>query len=93
MTPVADVFKRAADLTSAEIAILRHTLGMVGRRASYRNYFNAEEGHSDMPTLESLVAKGFMDRTRFWHTPGDMFRATEAGVNALALAERTDHDA
>lgn len=49
------------DLTEKEIAIVLHTLGLSnGGIESYRNHFVASPGHHDLPTLESLVAKGAM---------------------------------
>ena len=48
-------------LTESETAIILHTLGLADRGLkSYRNYFVANQGHYDMPTLESLVSKGTM---------------------------------
>lgn len=54
-------------ITSQEKEILRHTLGLDRGSSAYRNHFVAGPGHSDMPLLESLVAKGLMQQEP---TPG-----------------------
>lgn len=44
----------------------------------YRNYFNASEGHSDMPILKALCERGLM----FQGAP-DYYHVTEAGKKAF----------
>jgi hypothetical protein len=79
-------------LTPAELAIMRHTLGLSEfhpEREPYRNFFDAGDppsdghpGHSDLPTLLTLESRGLMARSR---PPGFMpretmvFHVTEAG--------------
>lgn len=63
---------------------LRHMLGVGShipkRQWGYRNHFNADEGHSDMPSLLRLEAAGLIVRGRpgYWH-------ATAAGYDAINL--------
>ncbi len=47
-------------VTKDERDLLAHSLGLTASKVSYRNYFNAEPGHGDMPIVESLIAKGLM---------------------------------
>lgn len=63
--------------TNQEVDILRHSLGLTNAKTSYRNYFNAEPGHSDMPLLRSLIEQGLMYENR--HDP-KYFHVTEAGI-------------
>jgi hypothetical protein len=79
-----DVETQMANETVEEMEILRHMLG-VGSHIRVkdwgsRNYFNAGEGHSDMPTLSRLVLKGLVipGRNEYWH-------ATPAGYAAIGL--------
>lgn len=66
-------------LTEAERHVLVHTLtGGTGR--VYRNHFVADDGHSDMPTLQSLTSKGLMVRRA-----SELFHATAAGAAAVGL--------
>lgn len=63
---------------------LRHMLGMGShipqKDWGSRNYFNAGEGHSDMPSLLRLIAAGLVVRGQ-----PDYFHATRAGCEAVAL--------
>lgn len=67
-----------------DMDILRHMLGVGShipkRQWCYRNYFNAEAGHSDMPSLLRLEKHGLVvgGREGYWH-------ATEAGMKAIGL--------
>lgn len=73
----------------ADMDILRHMLGIgehiPKRDWCYRNYFNAEEGHSDMPSLLRLKANGLIIRSAcnpdYWH-------ATESGCKAIGLTAK-----
>lgn len=73
--------------TVQNMEILRHMLGVGShiRQKDWgsRNYFNAEDGHSDMPTLLRLEAAGLIERYR----PG-YWRATDAGYAAINLKRR-----
>jgi hypothetical protein len=70
--------------TVQEMEILRHMLGVGShipkRFWGSRNYFNADEGHADMPILRRLEAKGLITagRVGYWH-------ATQAGCAAIAV--------
>lgn len=71
----------------ADMEILRHMLGVGShipkKQWAYRNYFNAEDGHGDMPSLLRLQADGLVLKGRpgYWH-------ASEAGCRAIGLNER-----
>lgn len=73
--------------TVADMNNLRHMLGVGShipkRDWGARNYFNAGDGHSDMPSLLRLEAAGLIERGRpgYWH-------ATDAGYDAIALKKR-----
>ncbi len=74
-------------ITEAEREILEHTLG-IGRGGN-RNHFVAGENHSDMPTIRSLIEKGFMFQSALpaFLSPKDMvFEVTAAGKAALKEA-------
>lgn len=64
---------------------LRHMLGIGShipkKDWGFRNYFNAGEGHSDMPSLLRLIAAGLVIRS----SRPDYFHATRAGCEAVAL--------
>lgn len=68
--------------TKSEREIMKHSLGLDYKAKSFRNYFNAEEGHGDMPYLKSLVEKGFMVQR------GNYFFVTEAGMNDLGISKK-----
>lgn len=79
--------EQLAAQTVADMDILRHMLG-VGSHIpkkdwGYRNYFNAGPGHSDMPSLERLVAGGLAEQcsSEYW-------RATNAGMRAIGLTAK-----
>lgn len=42
-----------------------------------RNYFNADPGHSDMPTLLRLETKGLIYKSKpgYWHATPDGYEA------------------
>ncbi len=77
------------EVTSAEINVLQHTLGLrIERRVPYRNHFVAALGHHDMPALEVLEAQGLMRRVRspaFLDKGDIVFEATEAGRELAIL--------
>ncbi len=71
-------------LTAAEIDVMRHTLGLDRAAEAYRNYFCAEPGHADMPTILDLVAKGLMRSAGTINDGRDtIYRVTEPGRMAL----------
>lgn len=76
-----------SDEVVADMNNLRHMLGVGShipkRQWCYRNYFNADEGHSDMPSLLRLWANGLITRGRpgYWH-------ATETGMKAIGLTAK-----
>ena len=57
------------ELTEREREIMLHTLGLDRPKVkeSYRNYFVADEGHSDLPVILELCARGLMEQRQ---TPG-----------------------
>lgn len=69
-------------ITEEEREILEHTVS-----GSSRNHFVASPGHSDLPILQALVAKGLMwqgPTPKFCH-PNDMvFHVSAEGKQALA---------
>ncbi|CAE6899891.1 hypothetical protein [Paraburkholderia domus] len=79
-----------AQATPYQIELLQHTLGLSEqRRESYRNYFVAGHGHSDMRHLEALERSGLMERRRSpaFLADGDIvFAATDAGREAAIAA-------
>ena len=66
--------------TKEERELIKHSLGLDYNRKSFRNYFNAEPGHSEMPIIQSLISKGLMKQN-----PRDpyYFHVTEAGIKEL----------
>jgi hypothetical protein len=66
---------------------LRHMLGVGShipkRDWGFRNYFNAGPGHSDMPSLERLVAAGLAEQFR-----PEYWRATIAGMKAIGMTDK-----
>lgn len=68
----------------ADMEVLRHTLGIDSSKPrkqwGYRNYFNADDGHHDMPSLMRLVGAGLMEQYRpsYW-------RATALGMDVAGL--------
>jgi hypothetical protein len=68
----------------ADMEILRHMLGIGShirkRDWGFRNYFNAGEGHSDMPSLKRLEAAGLVVQFR-----ADYWAATDDGKRAVGL--------
>lgn len=80
-----------ADSKAAEVVAdmnnLRHMLGVGSHIAKkdwgYRNYFNAQPGHFDEPSLLRLEASGLVRRGQrdYWH-------ATEAGCKAIGLTDK-----
>jgi len=68
--------------TEQELEILRHTLGLKRGDVAYRNHFCADEGHDDMPILQSLETKGLMKRRSDPLAPGFVFWATAQGIEA-----------
>lgn len=70
----------------ADMNNLRHMLGVGShihkRDWGARNYFNAGEGHADMPSLLRLEASGLIKRNSqrpdYWH-------ATISGAKAIGL--------
>ncbi len=71
-------------LRPEERDIIKHSLGITYKPEPYRNYFCADEGHADMPTINSLVQLGFM---RMSHKINDgrdsIYVVTDAGRAAL----------
>lgn len=68
----------------ADMEVLRHTLGVDSNKSrkqwGRRNYFNADEGHHDMPSIKRLVEAGLMEQYR----PG-YWRATALGMDVVGL--------
>ena len=70
-------------LSYAERSVLRHTLGLNRSAEAFRNYFSAEDGHQDEPTLLALVERGYMVRETSAISPGAIYRCTKEGREAL----------
>jgi hypothetical protein len=67
--------------TKEERDLMKHSLGLDYNRKSFRNYFNAEPGHSEMPIIQSLIAKGLMKQNpRSPH----YFHVTEEGIKEVS---------
>jgi len=75
------------ELTDEQTEVLEHTLGAGNRykksKWGFRNRFNADEGHSDFKTLESLEKKGLMVRRKYFD--GFMFHSTQDGAKAIGF--------
>lgn len=71
------------EITSAQLGILHHTLGLhPERREPWRNHYLAGPGHYAMPELEALEVAGLMARGRtpaFCDPTDILFLCTEAG--------------
>jgi hypothetical protein len=73
-----------AKLRETEVGILKHSLGLNRSDTAYRNYFCADEGHADMPTISSLLQLGFMRASHKINDGRDtIYVVTEAGKQAL----------
>jgi hypothetical protein len=76
--------------TQRQIALLWHTLGLSPeQRQPYRNFFDADPGHHDMPDLEALETAGLMVRSKppaFVRQDAIFFFVTEEG-KALAISK------
>lgn len=76
-----------------DMEILRHMLGIGSHiprsQHGFRNYFNAEPGHNDMPSLERLVERGLVKQNQlrpdYWHATED--GAKVAGLDAKQIAK------
>lgn len=53
------------EITSREMSIMRHSLGLDSQDEPYRNNFVAGIDHSDIPQLESMVSKGLMIKRKY----------------------------
>lgn len=71
------------NITEHMLTLMHHTLGLrPDRRASFRNYFLASEGHWDIANLRALVAAGMMLEAKapaFCIENSIMFSCTDAG--------------
>jgi hypothetical protein len=82
----------AMNTTVEDMNILRHMLGVGShirkRDWGFRNYFNAEDGHFDMPALKRLEAAGliFQGRPGYWHANADGYRAVGLNVRLMTKA-------
>ncbi len=71
-------------LSKKQIDILKHSLGLGRKKKPYRNYFLAEEGHSDWNDLQDLVKQGAMiSKTAPSWTTGTYFFVTPEGAKFL----------
>lgn len=76
-------FLEETTTTYDERCLIQHTLGLDRSRIAYRNYFSADQGHRDVPTLNALVERGLMVRETSAISPGFIFRVTAEGKKAL----------
>lgn len=67
-------------VTTEERRIMRHALGLDRAKVAYRNRYSAPASSDVLRTVESLTARGFMER-------GDdtTFHVTPAGIEAVTL--------
>lgn len=75
-------------LTSEELSILQHTLGLNahGQGESYRNHYVASPGHPSTAALKRLVSRGLMGlspRPRFLHDDDSVYHVTAEGRSAV----------
>ena len=69
--------------------VLRHTLGLKkDGDDAWRNYFVADEGHSDMPVLNELLVADYMVVRDNPVGSGYLFRATDKGREAVGAGVR-----
>jgi hypothetical protein len=67
--------------TKQERDLLKHSLGLDYNRKSFRNYFNAEPGHSEMPIIQSLITKGLMKQNP---RDSNYFHVTDKGIEEVS---------
>ena len=72
-------------VTQEQLDLMRHTVGMVGGKKPYRNYFAADEGHCDWELLNGLVEMGLMVKRNAPLSPGSIFHLTDQGCWMLGL--------
>jgi len=71
-------------ITEAHLDILRHATGLDRSKEAYRNYFCADEHHSDMPLINDLVAAGLMRAARKINDGRDtIYIVTQAGASKI----------
>jgi len=73
-------------VTQEQLDLMRHTAGMVGWKKPYRNYFTADDGHSDWETLNELVEMGLMVKRNSPLSPGSIFHLTDQGCWMLGIS-------
>ncbi len=68
-------------LSSTQLQILRHSLGLTRGKDMYRNHFVTGEGSLDHPDCMALVEMGLMTRRSGNELSGgdDVFRVTDTG--------------
>lgn len=75
-------------LTTEHLDIMRHSLGTDRQPTPYRNYFCAEDGHSDMPLIRDLMEAGCMRLSHRINQGRDgIYVVTDKGISALAVSE------
>ena len=75
-------------LTIAEKHVLNHSLcGSSRERKVYRNWFDADEGHSDMPHIKRLMELGLMVKGQSGgQLFGTLYHVTAEGAAAVGLS-------
>jgi len=79
---------KAPSLTIAEKHVLNHALcGSSRERKVYRNWFDADEGHSDMPHIKRLMELGLMVKGQSGgQLFGTLYHVTAEGAAAVGLS-------
>lgn len=80
-----------AEVTSKEIELMRHALGIYGctKRSNwgFRNHFCADSGTQDDLILQSLARRGFVRCNARPRTGMNFYQCTVAGCSAAGLGK------
>lgn len=75
-------------ITDQHLDIMRHATGLSRSKKAYRNYFCADEHHSDMPLINDLVAAGLMQAARKINDGRDtIYIVTTAGASMIVPSQ------
>ena len=72
-------------VTQEQLDLMRHTAGIVGGKKPYRNYFTADDGHSDWEALNELVEMGLIVKRNAPLSLDSIFHLTDQGCRMLGL--------
>lgn len=73
------------EITTTDMAVLKHALGLDRNKKPYRNHFAAAHDTDDYEACERLVVAGLMTKGNDLGY-GDLFHATKAGEKAATDA-------